>query len=34
MVDGRVARSGDKTLAMELEDKGYEWVREEAAAAA
>jgi len=32
MVDGRVVRSGDKTLAMELEDKGYEWVREEAAA--
>jgi len=34
MVDGRVVRSGDKTLAMELEDKGYEWVREEAAATA
>jgi Fe-S cluster assembly ATP-binding protein len=34
MVDGRVVRSGDKDLAMELEEKGYEWVREEAAAAA
>jgi Fe-S cluster assembly ATP-binding protein len=34
MMDGRVVRSGDKTLAMELEDKGYEWVREEVAATA
>lgn len=25
---GRIARSGDKSLALELEDKGYEWVRE------
>ncbi len=29
--DGRIARSGDKTLALELEEKGYEWVREAAA---
>ncbi len=28
--DGRIARSGDKTLALELEEKGYEWVREAA----
>ena len=28
--DGRIARSGDKTLALELEDKGYDWVREAA----
>jgi len=34
MVDGRVVRSGDKDLAVQLEEKGYEWVREEAAAAA
>ncbi len=26
--DGKIVRSGDKSLAMELEDKGYEWVRE------
>ena len=26
--EGRIVRSGDKSLAMELEDKGYEWVRE------
>ncbi len=24
--DGRVARSGDKTLALELEERGYDWV--------
>ncbi len=30
--DGRIARSGDKTLALELEDKGYDWVREAASA--
>jgi len=34
MMDGRIARSGDKQLALDLEEKGYEWVREEAAAAA
>ncbi|PEN13959.1 Fe-S cluster assembly ATPase SufC [Longibacter salinarum] len=34
MVDGRIVRSGDKELAKELEDKGYEWIREEATAAA
>ena len=32
MVDGRVVRSGDKELAKKLEDKGYDWLREEAAA--
>ncbi len=30
--EGRVARSGDKSLALELEEKGYEWVREAASA--
>ena len=28
--DGRIARSGDKSLAVELEEKGYEWIREAA----
>jgi Fe-S cluster assembly ATP-binding protein len=28
--DGRIARSGDKELALELEDKGYGWVEEQA----
>jgi len=30
--EGRIIRSGDKTLAQQLEDKGYEWVREAASA--
>jgi len=29
---GRILRSGDKSLALELEDKGYDWVREAAGA--
>ena len=29
---GRIIRSGDKSLALELEDKGYEWVQEAASA--
>ena len=28
--NGRIVRSGDKTLALELEDKGYDWVKEAA----
>lgn len=28
LVDGRIARSGDKSLALELEDKGYGWLEE------
>jgi Fe-S cluster assembly ATP-binding protein len=28
---GRIARSGDKTLALELERRGYDWVIEQAA---
>ena len=32
LIDGRIVRSGDKQLALELEDKGYSWVLEEAAA--
>ena len=31
--DGRIVRSGDKDLARQLEDQGYDWVREEAATA-
>jgi Fe-S cluster assembly ATP-binding protein len=29
---GKILRSGDKSLALELEDKGYDWVREAASA--
>ena len=28
LVDGRIVRSGGKDLALELEDKGYDWIRE------
>ena len=30
---GRIIKSGDKDLALELERRGYDWVRQEAAAA-
>ena len=33
LIDGRIARSGGKELAIELEKKGYEWVRKETAGA-
>ena len=29
LVDGRIVRSGGPELALELEEKGYDWVREE-----
>lgn len=29
LFDGRIVRSGGKELAYELEEKGYEWIREE-----
>ena len=32
LVHGRIVRSGTKELALELEEKGYSWVEEEAAA--
>lgn len=32
MYNGRIVRSGDKSLALELEDKGYDWIKEEAQA--
>jgi Fe-S cluster assembly ATP-binding protein len=32
LANGRIIRSGDKTLAHQLEEKGYSWILEEAAA--
>jgi Fe-S cluster assembly ATP-binding protein len=34
LVDGKIVRSGGKELALELEKKGYDWVREPAGAKA
>ena len=31
--DGRILRTGDKSLALELEKRGYDWVKQEASAA-
>jgi Fe-S cluster assembly ATP-binding protein len=31
MVQGRIVRSGGKDLALELEEKGYDWVRDQTA---
>jgi Fe-S cluster assembly ATP-binding protein len=31
LVDGRIVRSGEKELALELEEKGYGWIEERAA---
>jgi Fe-S cluster assembly ATP-binding protein len=28
MYDGRIVKTGDKDLALELEEKGYDWVKE------
>jgi Fe-S cluster assembly ATP-binding protein len=33
MWEGKIVRSGDKSLALELEDKGYDWIKEEVAVA-
>src|SRR5450432_2627216 len=30
LYDGRIVRSGSKELALELEEKGYDWLKEEA----
>ena len=27
LMDGRIVKSGDKTLALELEEKGYDWIK-------
>jgi len=32
MMEGRIIRTGAKELALELEDKGYDWLKEGAAA--
>ena len=31
LMDGRIVRTGGKELALELEEKGYDWVAKEAA---
>ena len=31
MIDGKIVKSGGKELALELEEKGYTWVRENVA---
>jgi Fe-S cluster assembly ATP-binding protein len=31
LVDGRIVKSGGKELAFELEEKGYDWIRDEVA---
>jgi Fe-S cluster assembly ATP-binding protein len=33
LFDGRIVKSGDKALALELERKGYDWIRDEVASA-
>ncbi|HKI60936.1 MAG TPA: Fe-S cluster assembly ATPase SufC [Mariprofundaceae bacterium] len=32
LADGKILKTGDAKLALELEERGYDWVREEAAA--
>jgi Fe-S cluster assembly ATP-binding protein len=34
LLDGKIVRSGDKNLALELEEKGYSWLEETVAAGA
>ena len=34
MIDGQIVKTGDKGLALELEERGYDWVEKEVAAAA
>jgi len=31
LIDGKIVKTGGKDLALELEDKGYDWLREQAA---
>ena len=31
LYDGQIVKSGDKNLALQLEDKGYDWIKEEVA---
>jgi len=28
-MDGKIVKSGDKNLALELEEKGYDWIKSE-----
>ncbi len=32
MYNGKIVKTGDKTLALEMEEKGYDWIKEELAA--
>lgn len=32
LYNGRIVKSGDKNLALELEERGYDWIKEEVAA--
>ncbi len=34
MIDGQIVHTGGKELALKLEEKGYDWVKEELLAAA
>jgi Fe-S cluster assembly ATP-binding protein len=34
MMDGRIVKTGDKNLALELEERGYDWVKPDQAAGA
>jgi len=34
MIDGRIVKTGDKTLALKLEENGYDWVEKELAVTA
>jgi len=29
LYDGRIVKTGDKNLALELEEKGYDWIKKE-----
>lgn len=31
LMDGRIVKTGDKALALELEDRGYDWIKKEIA---
>jgi Fe-S cluster assembly ATP-binding protein len=33
LFNGRIVKSGSKNLALELEEKGYDWIKEEVSAA-
>jgi len=31
LYNGQIVKSGDKNLALQLEEKGYDWIKEEVA---